>query len=76
MTIHWGRVAAFGFIVLATVIVLTRWPEISAFLSTMRTMGSPRSDPGTRLTGLIAFGLTLVSLLAALRIVLQGRSDR
>lgn len=75
MQIRWHNIFALILFVVAVVLFIANREQIVGFLVSMKDIG-PGHSPGQQTIGLIAFGLTLVSLLAALRIVLQDRSGR
>ncbi len=75
MQIRWHNIFALILFVVAVVLFIANRDQIVGFLMTMKDIG-PGHSPEEQTIGLIALGLTLVSLLAALRIVLQSRSDR
>ncbi len=73
---RWPGIVAFALAAVALLIVLRNWPFIQAFLATMGGIGS--RSPGAQVKGLVSVGVVLVSILAALRIVLDSnrRNDK
>lgn len=76
MTILWGRVVAFLMLVIAIVTFVMYRVELVRFVRSVEGIGRART-PGEMTLGLMAFGVIVVALLAALRIVLshQDRSQ-
>lgn len=70
MRVLWSNVAALALLVIALVIVLTHLTQLQAFLGTMDDIG-PGHSPDEQTRGLVAFGLAVVSILAALKILLS-----
>jgi hypothetical protein len=75
MQIRWHNIFALILFVVAGVLFIANREQIVGFLMSMKNIG-PGHSPGEQTVGLIAFGLTMVSLLAALRMILQSGSDR
>ncbi|MCH8823227.1 MAG: hypothetical protein IH984_06925 [Planctomycetes bacterium] len=68
---------ALAFIIFAVVLGLTHRSELNTFFFSMELIG-PGHSPEEMTWGLIVFGLVLVSILAAMKIVLHGnqKNDR
>ena len=72
MQIKWSNVIALALVVFALVIGLKHLPRISEFLSTVSHIG-PRGDPDQRISGLIAFGLIMITIVAVVRILVDRK---
>jgi hypothetical protein len=68
MQVRWANVIAFGLFVIALVLIFCNWRAIAAFLGTMKSIG-PGHSPEEMTLGLVAFGLTGILVLAAIRIL-------
>ncbi len=70
---RWDNIFALGLIVFS-LLLLTSFPvQISSFLKSVEHAG-PGHTPDEQLMGLMAFGLIAISLLGAIKIVLQRNS--
>ena len=76
MRILWHRIVAMVLVVIAIVIFVVNRVEIVRFVRSIESIG-PGHSPSEVTIGLMAFGLIVVALLGALRIVLndQNRSQ-
>ena len=72
MQIKWSNVIALALVVFALVVGLRHLPEIGEFLSTISHIG-PRGDPQQRTSGLMAFGLIMVTIVAVIRILVDRK---
>ena len=68
MTVRWSNIAAAALFLFAMVLLIANWREIEAFVGSVRSIG-PNGTTEERVTGLIAFGVILVSLLGLVRIL-------
>lgn len=77
MQVRWGNLIALGMVIIATVIGISHQREIRGFVATMTEIG-PGHSPEEQIVGLLAFGLSAVIILAALKIVLNsnGRQEK
>ena len=72
---RWDNIFALGLIVFS-LLLLTSYPvQISSFLRSVEYAG-PDHMPDEQLMGLMAFGLIAISLLGAIKIVLQRNSKK
>ena len=70
---RWDNIFALGLIVFS-LLLLTSYPvQIGSFLNSVEYAG-PGHAPDEQLMGLMAFGLIAISLLGAIKIVLQRNS--
>ena len=72
MRILWSNVVVFLLAIVAVVVVVKMLPQIAAFLATMREIG-PGNDPADQTLGLIAVGLTGVTIVAIVKILTNRR---
>ena len=71
--IRWRNLIALALVVFAVVVGLKTYPQIAAFLSSMKSVG-PGGDTGDRTFGLMAFGLIVLTIVAVVRILKDGES--
>ena len=72
---RWDNIFALGLVVFS-LLLLTSYPvKIGSFLKSVEDAG-PDHTPDEQLMGLMAFGLIAISLLGAIKIVLQHNSKK
>lgn len=71
MRILWGRVVALVIAIVAVGILLRHWADIASLLSLMRFIGLSYATPEERTAGLIVFGLVVVFIFGAVRLVAE-----
>ena len=72
---RWDNIFALGLIVFALLLLKGFPVQISSFLKSVEYAG-PGHTPDEQLMGLMAFGLIAISLLGAIKIVLQSNSKK
>ncbi len=71
MRIKWDRLIALVLVTTAAVLLIGNRNEVVGFLTTMKHVG-PGHSPEQLTIGLMAFGLSVVAILAALKIALNA----
>lgn len=68
MRILWHNIIAMALLVIAAVLLIKCWPDIGAFLMSMKHIG-PGHATEDKTLGLVAFGLVGILLVAIVRIL-------
>ena len=71
MAIKWANAFVFVLAIVGLSIGLRHHRAMSAFLSMMTAIG-PGHDPEEQVIGLLAFGIVAVSVLALIKVLIQG----
>jgi len=72
MQIRWSRLFGLGLAILGLVVLAKSMPELVAFVKSIENI-RPCATPEERTTGLIAFAVVALFILALTRLILQNQ---